>query len=498
MSTWTRGTAVIAAVILVAAPAAAQIFTDMATHPARRAAERLAAKGVVARLPDGRFAPDEPLTRLDIALYLARALGIPTSGVRPPDFRDVDQIPPGDRLAVAAASVMGTVSTRRAEVRKGTVTYTLTTDKAVYGPDEQIELTFAIANVGPGRETEMLSPDRNRPRIRLTDRDGLKPGVEGELYVETRTAQGVGRERVARVRVTETRTDGSVLEVIEEGTVQARPGLKVFFLQDVLFEYASTQIYDFVIRDAEGNEVARWSLGRRFLALDRPLPLVANQKIQDATRWRQLDQNDQPVRPGRYDLIAIHTTKENPTSVTIPFQRGLIAAFPDNTFRPRQPVTRGDLAVYMVRALGLESEAVRRANDSLVVADAREIPSEIRGAVVVAIDRKLVPPLPDNTFRPARPATRGEAIFALNVFMETLGRYDYTTGTLREVRGGPPPTVVVEDDRRQIRSFRVAVVSAIYRNDQPVLLQQLRPGDQLKMLKPTEVGEIMYIEATGR
>ncbi|OFX33134.1 MAG: hypothetical protein A2Z07_11585 [Armatimonadetes bacterium RBG_16_67_12] len=498
MNTWTRATAVIAAVVLIAAPAAAQIFTDMANHPSRRAAERLAAKGVVARLPDGRFAPNEPLTRLDIALYLARALGIPTSGVRPPDFKDVDQIPPGDRVAVAAASIMGTVSSKKVEVRKGTITYTLTTDKAVYGPDEQIELTFAIANLGPGRETEMLSPDRNRPRIRLTDRDGLKPGVEGEIYVETRTAQAVTREKVARVRVLEARTDGSILEVTEEGTVQIKAGLKVFFLQDTAFEYASTQLYDFVIRDGEGNEMARWSLGRTFQVMDRPLALFANRTLTFQTRWRQLDQNDQPVRSGRYELIAMHTTKESPTTITIPFQRGMISAYPDNTFRPKQPVTRGDLAAYMVRALGLESEALRRTNESLLVADARDIPAEIRGGVVVAVDRKLVPPLSDNTFRPARPATRGEAIFALNVFMETLGRYDYTTGTLREWRGGPPPTVVVEDAQKQIRSFRVAVVSAIYRNDQPVLLQQLRPGDQLKMLKPTEVGEIVYIEATGR
>jgi hypothetical protein len=79
-----------------------------------------------------------------------------------------------------------------------------------------------------------------------------------------------------------------------------------------------------------------------------------------------------------------------------------------------------------------------------------------------------------------------------------MERYDFVTATLRETRGGPPPVVVVEGADRQIRSHRVAVVSAIYRNDAPVLLLQLRPGDQLKMLRPTDAGEVMYIEATGR
>jgi hypothetical protein len=492
-----RVAAAVVAVALTAAPAAAQIFTDMSNHPSRRAAERLAAKGIVTRLPDGRLAPEQALTRLDMALFLAKTVGVP-SNLRLPDLRDIDQVPPGDRYAVAAVSTLGTVSARKVEVKKGTVLYTLSVNKVSYAPDEQVELTFTIANVGPGRETELLSADRGRQRIRLTERDGIKRGYEGELYIEKSGPQGATRERVARVRVAEVRADGSLLEVLEEGTIQMKAGLKVFFLQDAWFDYGTTQFHDFIIKDTEGNEIARWSLGRPFVPVERPVPLAANQTITYATRWRQLDQNDQPVRPGRYELIAMQTTKEAPTTLTIGFLRGLIPAFDDNTFRPRQPVTRADLAVFMVRALGLESEALRRANDPLQVADARDIPAQARGSVVVAIDRKIVLPLTDNTFAPGRTANRGEAVLALNLLMEATGRYDFVTATLREVRGGPPPIVVVEGTDRQIRSHRVAVVSAIYRNDAPVLLLQLRPGDQLKMLRPTDAGEIMYIEAMPR
>ena len=114
------------------------------------------------------------------------------------------------------------------------------------------------------------------------------------------------------------------------------------------------------------------------------------------------------------------------------------------------------------------------------------------------MDRKIVPALPDNTFRPGRTATRGEAIFALNVLMESMGRYDFQIGTLREIRGGPPAIIVVEDEKKQIVQYRVAPQSAMYRNDQAVLMQQLRPGDQLKMLKPSDAGLVMYVEATAR
>jgi hypothetical protein len=496
MNTWTRLAASALVVALITAPAAAQIFVDMRDHPSRRAAERLAAKGVVARLPDGRLAPDEPLSRLDMANFMGRILGVPTSGIRLPDFRDIDQVPPADRQTVAMASIMGTVSTTKSELKKGTVTYQLTTNKAVYAPDEMVELTFTITNVGPGLETEVLSADRSRIRLKLTDRNGMKAGVEGEVYVDARTAQGVQRQRVARVKVTAAGAEGTTAEVVEEGEAQAKQGLKVFFLADVPFEYSTSQFHDFVIRDRDANEIARWSLNRPFVAVERPVPLAANQSLKFQTRWRQLDQNDQPVKPGRYELVAMQTTKESPTTLQITFQRGLIAPFPDNTFRPRTPVTRADLAVMMVRALGFDTEASRRANDRLVVADAGSIPAEARGAVVVALDKKIMLALPDNSFGPAKPATRGDAVFALNALMESLNRYDYTVATLREVRGGPPPVVVVTDAGNQIRSHRVAVVSAVYRGDQPVLLLNLRPGDQLKMLKPSDAGEVMYIEAT--
>jgi len=113
-------------------------------------------------------------------------------------------------------------------------------------------------------------------------------------------------------------------------------------------------------------------------------------------------------------------------------------------------------------------------------------------------DPDLLEDILETALRLARTANRGDAIIALNALMEAMDRYNFTTGTLREIRGGPPPIVVVEDANKQIVQHRVAPVSAIYRNDQPVLLQQLRPGDQLKMLRPSDAGLIMYVEATGR
>ena len=63
-------------------------FRDMAGHPLAAHVEALASRGVVAGDPDGRFRPDAPLTRAELAALLLRALGLPGAVATP--FSDVD------------------------------------------------------------------------------------------------------------------------------------------------------------------------------------------------------------------------------------------------------------------------------------------------------------------------------------------------------------------------------------------------------------------------
>jgi hypothetical protein len=173
-------------VAVTAVPAWGAIFTDILGLPAQRAIERLAARGIFRMTPDGKFHPSQAVSRADFAVLISRALGLSGQGVPLPAFADAADIPPDARAAVAAVTNLGTVSPPRAEVRKGTVVYTLSTDKTLYGPAENIELRFTITNTGR---------------------------------------------------------------------------------ENVTFPYATSQLYDFIVTDARGVEVARWSLGRAFLGL---------------------------------------------------------------------------------------------------------------------------------------------------------------------------------------------------------------------------------------
>lgn len=264
---------------------------------------------------------------------------------------------------------------------------------------------------------------------------------------------------------------------------------------DVKFEYTNTQLHDFIIRDSQGNEVARWSLGRAFLPINQPVTLAAGQKFQpEPTRWKQLDQNDEPVAPGRYEIIAVHTTKANPTTLALVFNRGVMQVFPDRTFRPKLEVSRAEMAATIAKVLGLPEAPAALQN----VADASEIPAADRGAVAAAVEKRIILVGADRMLRPTRPATRADVALALDTLMDMLKKYDFSKGTLKDIRVGTPTLMQIEDETKSMRTFRVARAYAVYRNNAAADLKDLKVGDALLFLKVGDVGDVAYIEATGR
>lgn len=263
--------------------------------------------------------------------------------------------------------------------------------------------------------------------------------------------------------------------------------------QAVRFDHTNSQLYDFVIRAPDGREVAKWSLGRPFLPLEQPVSLAGGQAFTWPTLWKQLDQSDDPVAPGRYEIIAIHTTKSNPTSLSLFFNKGVMAPYPDNTFRPKEEITRLELATVAARAIGVSDAP----ENSLTASDANAVPASARGTVAAAIEKRLIS-LVGREFRPAQKAIRAEVAQALDGLMDAVKRYNFSKGTLKDPAAGNPPQITVEDDRKALRTYRVARNVAVYRNDRPAELRDLRPGDVLLFLNVGDVGDVAYIEATGR
>ncbi len=115
--------------------------------------------------------------------------------------------------------------------------------------------------------------------------------------------------------------------------------------------------------------------------------------------------------------------------------------------------------------------------------------------MALALERGILRPL-EGRIRPNAPATRLDAAVALDAIMNLLGRYNFVRGRLRAIQGGSPVILQIADGSL-VRSFRVAPLVAVYRNDRPADLRDLKAGDEVALLMLGEVGEVTYIEARG-
>ncbi len=93
---------------------------------------------------------------------------------------------------------------------------------------------------------------------------------------------------------------------------------------------------------------------------------------------------------------------------------GLIRGYEDGSFKPSSPVSRLEMAVIISRGLRLKgiTEAVETA-----FADSDQIPAWAKGDVALATTAKVITGYSDNSFRPAKIASRAEAAVMIRRLM---------------------------------------------------------------------------------
>lgn len=93
--------------------------------------------------------------------------------------------------------------------------------------------------------------------------------------------------------------------------------------------------------------------------------------------------------------------------IAVALEKGLFDAG-ETELHPGQPASRLWVASLLVRAMGLENEALQKMNTKLPFADADRIPATSVGYVAVAVEKGILKGYPDNTFQPKNPVTRAE------------------------------------------------------------------------------------------
>ena len=95
---------------------------------------------------------------------------------------------------------------------------------------------------------------------------------------------------------------------------------------------------------------------------------------------------------------------------------GIISGYPDGTFRPKEIVTRGQMAIFLSRAFKLTEEANTNFNDmSSSVSSYKNVRQIVKAGITAGY--------PDNTFRPNETLTRGQitAFLSRALFLKESG-----------------------------------------------------------------------------
>lgn len=94
-------------------------------------------------------------------------------------------------------------------------------------------------------------------------------------------------------------------------------------------------------------------------------------------------------------------------------------------FRPDDPATRLDIAVWAARALDPDAQG-EAPSGPLPFTDAGAVPASLRGYVQLAVAHDILRGYPDGAFRPQQPATRAEAVVI--IFRTLAARGDVDEG----------------------------------------------------------------------
>lgn len=194
--------------------------------------------------------------------------------------------------------------------------------------------------------------------------------------------------------------------------------------------------------------------------------------------------------------------------VKVALEQGLFDEMADQV-QPEKPASRLWIASLLVKALGLQDEALARMNEAPTFEDATSIPAGSAGYVNVAVEEGIVSGYPDGTFQPHKNVSRAELAALLdrtNIgLLEQEGALT-VSGVVEQVAFADSVTdAVYAEGTLTIRTFQGNVQSYVLAADLPVtegngfiLADQLVTGDVVSLIvEDGFVVEASVVEDSG-
>lgn len=174
-------------------------------------------------------------------------------------------------------------------------------------------------------------------------------------------------------------------------------------------------------------------------------------------------------------------------------ETGITDGYPDGSFGPNDTVTRAQMAVFLVRAMGLSAEAQLMRFMPTDYTDDPAIPDWARGSVHLAQSTGLMSGFPDGSFAPLQSITKAEGGVVLLRLMVRKGLGYHLTGTLVRFDSATGQGVVRNELGREV-PFTMTVGATYFRSGAAVQAALVRPADQVWIVLDKE-GRGLFLEA---
>lgn len=123
---------------------------------------------------------------------------------------------------------------------------------------------------------------------------------------------------------------------------------------------------------------------------------------------------------GEYSALQFKDTDKIPewakANIAILIEKGIISGYGDNTFRADQPISRTEMVMMIVRAMGLDTED----KETTSFKDDKQIPVWAKGAIAAAAEKGIVQGQAGHKFAPDSSTTRAEAVKVILNMLEVL------------------------------------------------------------------------------
>lgn len=167
--------------------------------------------------------------------------------------------------------------------------------------------------------------------------------------------------------------------------------------------------------------------------------------------------------------------------VAVAIEKGIISGDDLTNFRPADAATRSEIAVFAVRALGLESEAKSRTNltISLSFTDGYLIEPEAKPYIEIAVEKGIMQGYPDKSFKPNDKVTRAQVAAVLNNMIKAGNiTSSIVKGTVEEVDTTLLPSVEVKLSTGTTKTYTINTYSTlIYKEDEDGALSKASLSD---------------------